>query len=97
MKTEPKNNIGYDYIPPKGGWEPHSYYVVELSVGKYNPIFSGILYTGFLDDSGELKRHSVVFMDSKIELLPYFKYLKAIRKIDMSVPNKGKLISEVYY
>lgn len=92
-----KADLVYDYIPPVGGWEPHSYYVVELSVGKDNPIFSGVLYTGFLDDSGELKRHSVIFVDSKIELLPYFKYLKAIRKIDTDVPNKGKLISEVYY
>ena len=39
----------YYHIPPKGGWEPQSHYVVEVSAFDGNPVFKAILYTGFLN------------------------------------------------
>jgi hypothetical protein len=34
---------------PVGGWVEQSYYIVELSVGRCNPIWRALMYTGFLD------------------------------------------------
>jgi hypothetical protein len=49
------------FMPPKergifapvGGWIEHSYYVVELSVTRNNPVWQCLLYTGFLGTYGE--------------------------------------------
>lgn len=37
-------------IPPEGGWEQKSWYLVECSVSLNNHVFEGLLYTGFLND-----------------------------------------------
>jgi hypothetical protein len=34
-------------IPPEGGWKEKTYYVVEVSFHKGNPIHRSILYVGF--------------------------------------------------
>lgn len=36
-------------IGPKEGWAPETYYVVEVSVGKSNPIHKAIFFSGFLN------------------------------------------------
>lgn len=87
------------HIPPEEGWEQLSYYVVEISKGKGNPIFEGILYTGFLDNTtGCPLGYSGVFnplMEPEFMEPKRFPYIKAIRKIDMSIPNKHKDITGV--
>lgn len=39
-------------IPPRAGWLQQAYYYVEVSVADNNPIFNGVLYTGFLTPEG---------------------------------------------
>lgn len=88
----------YYHIPPLEGWEENSYYVVEVSRGKGNPIFLGILYTGFLSKTGEPQGYSGIFnptTETKFSRLSYFQYIKAIRKIDVSIPNECKDITQV--
>lgn len=36
-------------IPPSKGWKENTYYKVEASFHKYNPISEYIFYTGFLN------------------------------------------------
>ena len=88
----------YYHIPPKGGWEPQSHYVVEVSAFDGNPIFKAILYTGFLNGSNnEPEGYSGLFIGTaeSYNNLRKFKYIKAIRKIDMEIPNKGKQIKDL--
>ena len=36
-------------IAPEGGWEPRTYYVVEVASRPTNPIHRAIFYSGFLN------------------------------------------------
>ena len=88
----------YFHIPPEGGWEERSYYVVEVSGGKGNPIFLGILYTGFLSKDGRPQGYSGIFnptMEPEFLPLHHFQYIKAVNKINVSIPNKGKDITKI--
>ena len=88
----------YFHIPPEGGWEENTYYVCEVSTGYGNPILNAIMYSGFLNNTLELGIYSGVFsplMDQAFRQLKDFKYIKVIRKIDMTIPNKGKQIKEL--
>ena len=88
----------YFHIPPEGGWEENTYYICEVSTGYGNPILNTIIYSGFLNNALELGIYSRVFiplMDQSFRPLKDFKYIKAIRKIDMTIPNKGKQIKEI--
>ena len=88
----------YFHIPPEGGWEERSYYVVEVSGGKGNPIFLGILYTGFLSKDGRPQGYSGIFnptMEPEFLPLHHFQYIKAVNKINVSIPNKGKDTTEI--
>ena len=87
---------GYYHIPPKGGWEPQSHYVVEVSVGHGNTIFKAILYTGFLNGPNNTPGgYSGIFVNTTYPDIRKFMYIKAIRKIDMEIPNQGKQIKEL--
>lgn len=89
----------YFHIPPEDGWEENTYYVCEVSREYGNPIFSAIMYSGFLNTAFEPSPFAAsVFspvMSQKFRPLNNFKYIKAIRKIDMTIPNKGKQIKEL--
>ena len=89
----------YFHIPPEGGWEENTYYVCEVSREYGNPIFSAIMYSGFLNTALEPSLFAgLVFsplMYQKVRPLNYFMYMKVIRKIDMTIPNKGKQIKEL--
>lgn len=41
-----------EIISPQGGWKESTYYVVDVSYNKSNPIFKSIFYTGFLNGKG---------------------------------------------
>ncbi len=88
----------YFHIPPEGGWEENTYYVCEVSIEYGNPILSVIMYSGFLNTTLEPGEYSGVFSPLRAQTfrpLKNFKYIKAIRKIDMTIPNKGKQIKEL--
>ena len=89
----------YFHIPPEGGWEENTYYVCEVSTGYGNPILNAIMYSGFLNTVLEPSPFAgSVFsplMYQKFRQLNHFKYMKVIRKIDMTIPNKGKQIKEL--
>ena len=88
----------YFHIPPEGGWEENTYYVCEVSMAYENPVFVAIIYSGFLSMTQEPGNFSGVLSPVGYkEYVPLnnFKYIKAIRKIDMTIPNKGKQIKEL--
>ena len=88
----------YFHIPPEGGWEENTFYVCEVSRAYENSIFEAVIYSGFLNRTQEPGNLSGVLSPSGYnEYIPLkdFKYIKAIRKIDMTIPNKGKQIKEL--
>lgn len=88
----------YFHIPPEGGWEENTYYVCEVSREYGNPIFLGILYTGLLSKDGRPQGYSGIFnptMEPEFLPLHHFQYIKAVNKINVSIPNKGKQIKEL--
>lgn len=84
----------YFHIPPEGGWEEHTSYVVEVSEQQGNPVFGAILEVGFLN-KGDLLFWQPLAIKGSIYSISDFQYIKAIRKIDMSIPNRGKQINEL--
>ena len=88
----------YFHIPPEGGWEENTHYVCEVSKDYETGIFEAILYSGFLSLARGPREFSGVFRpfnDNEFSPLKNFKYIKVIRKIDMTIPNKGKQIKEL--
>lgn len=85
----------YFHIPPEDGWEEHSCYVVELSKEQGNPILSGILYVGFLTSNKQPFNYTYLHTNSRVYQMKDFQYIKVIRKIDASIPNRGKQIREL--
>ena len=88
----------YFHIPPEGGWEENTYYVCEVSIGYGNPIFSAIIYSGYLsitDEPGTLSGVISPLGYKEYTPLKDYKYIKVIHKIDMTIPNKGKQIKEL--
>ena len=87
----------YFHIPPEGGWEEYTYYVVEVSIEQGSPIFEAILKTDFIHE-GNLPIYCKVFTrNSHCDIcdITELQYIKAIRKIDVSIPNRGKQIREL--
>lgn len=90
----------YFHIPPEGGWEEHTCYVVEFSKQQGTPISVAIVEVGFLgkEKSPALSEKLIIkgwFTDILIGPIKDFQYIKVIRKIDMSIPNRGKQIREL--
>ena len=88
----------YFYIPLEGGWEKDTYYVCEVSMDYESPVFAAIIYSGCLNmiqEPGTLS--GVISPLGYKEYIPLkdYKYIKAIHKIDMTIPNKGKQIKEL--
>lgn len=90
--------------PPENGWEPQTYYHVEVSFSKCNPIFGCIFFTGFLDEKMYPCGYNKLFLNNDetedfYEIFDVF-YMRAIKKIishgeiDM-VPNKFKLYKDL--
>ena len=44
----------HEIIPPEGGWKELTYYVVDISVNKNNPVHRAIMYVGFLGKQNPL-------------------------------------------
>ena len=87
----------YFHIPPEGGWEKDTYYVCEVSMDYESPVYAAIIYSGYLSITQEPGILSGVISPLYKEYTPLkdYKYIKAIRKIDMTIPNKDKQIKEL--
>lgn len=70
-------------IPPADGWEDSTYYVVEASMSRLNPIHKYIFFSGFCTD-GQPSGYNEIFGCSEKTTISDVHYLKVIRKIDMS-------------
>lgn len=69
-------------IPPSDGWEPQTYYVVDVSFNSANPVHRSIFFSGFLD-FGEQAGYAQVFNGSYEgpERYACVWYMKVISKI----------------
>lgn len=74
-------------IPPEGGWEPNTYYAVDVAFRSSNPVHRAIFYSGFLNDGkGGPGGYNGVFSHSYEEQqYPIHRtyYLKVIRKLEV--------------
>lgn len=75
-------------IPPEGGWEERTYYVVEVAYRTSNLIHRAIFYTGFLNGNKERTEpggYNDIWCGSyEVGQRPFRSahYLKAISKIE---------------
>ena len=79
-------------IPPKDGWKPNTYYEVDVSYNKGNPIHKAILGVGFisLDNPGEPGNYSILFSMGYDYPVPFARvhYLRAIKELFRDIPGK---------
>lgn len=75
-------------IPPEGGWDERSYYLVDVAFSKHNVIHRGFFHTGFLNgkDGTPGAYNELSFYEDKKTISDVF-YMKAVHKIDM-FPNE---------
>lgn len=76
-------------IPPDGGWEERSWYLVEVSYFKGNPIHQSLFFTGFLQEGQPGGYNSVVpihgtadHQHTQINDVRYLNALKLLHKND---------------
>lgn len=73
-------------IAPKNGWEPKTYYIVEVAFNKANPIHRAIFYSGFLNapvknPDGYNQIWNPSYEPGETKQITDAHYLKVIRKI----------------
>jgi hypothetical protein len=73
-------------IPPKEGWKPESYYVVEVAFFAYNPIHRAIYYSGFLMHDNPCGYNQLwnPCYEGKYEIADIF-YLRVIEKLEVKL------------
>lgn len=99
IKTKP---IIPKIIPPEGGWQKSSLYLVEVAYNPNNPIHVSTFYTGFLDAKGNPNGYNEVHTPGmhescKISDIYYLKALKLIateKELETS-PNTHKIVNEL--
>jgi len=72
-------------IVPDGGWEPLTWYLVNVSLNSNNPIHIKFLYTGFLDKNGNPSGYSGLsstnYIDNEPSSYHGVYYLKVIKRL----------------
>lgn len=71
-------------IPPKEGWNPRTYYIVEVAFSSSNVIHKTLFYSGFLTDSKPCG-YNTLFSPNYEEnySIKDVYYLKAIETLDL--------------
>ena len=71
------------FIPPEGGWKPHTAYLVEVSWRAENPIHRALLHVGFVEDDQTFGNYCEVWQNSydAAILARHAFYLKAITEL----------------
>lgn len=74
----------WTHIPPADGWEPQTYYLVEVAFSSGNPIKRYFFYSGFIND-GKPSGYNCLLSPTGDDKPPISRiyYLKALTKIDM--------------
>lgn len=82
MKMPPQNRT---LITPPEGWEPESWYQVEVSFNRNNPVHRALLFTGFLHDGHPGNYHYLTSSGweeiSKLDELHYLSPLKHLGRL----------------
>lgn len=68
---------------PIGGWKTNTWYLIDVSFGKTNPIHRAVLYTGFVREDGEPGGYNIVVNPSYDQMFKYSElyYVKPVRLI----------------
>jgi hypothetical protein len=69
-----------DIIPPENGWKQKTYYVVDVSFFKGNPVHRRIFYSGFLEDDTPGAYNQFFCSDNRRTINDIY-YLKVIEEI----------------
>jgi len=51
-------------IPPDGGWQAHTTYLVAVSYSRSNPIHRALFHVGFINDDGSPAGYSQVWCNN---------------------------------
>lgn len=71
-------------IRPRGGWKPHTLYLVQVSFNSKNPIHESYLFVGFLDRKGNPSGYTKVWnsgYETEVQGLEEIHYLKPVKKL----------------
>jgi hypothetical protein len=76
-------------FPPEGGWRPHTWYLVDVSVKYGNPVHRALMYTGFLNGKdGQPGGYHGIFSANvapidhgDVGTIYSYRYIKAIKVI----------------
>lgn len=82
---ETPRDLGLKYrtiIPPEKGWEPSTYYVIDVAFNSINPIHRGIFYSGFLNENGTPQGYNSVITSDDASISDVY-YMKALASIDI--------------
>lgn len=102
--TSPEKNtsnlVKKRIYPPHGWWKPMTYYIVEASFSKSDPISGYIFFTGKLNESNEPGEKSGFLQHIGGKKFEDVIYLRAIIELTdvqevLKVPNRGKLPQDV--
>lgn len=95
MKMPPQNRT---LITPPEGWEPESWYQVEVSFNRNNPVHRALLFTGFLRNGQPGNYHYLTSSGwgelSKLDEVHYLsplKHLGRLTKADYEEEQDGSL------
>jgi len=89
MTLPPK---GRTISTPKGGWKKQTYYVVNVSVNRNNPIFRAIFYSGFLEKGGLPGAYAAAWAGACDETpIHELHFLEVVSEIDMGTDVEDSL------
>ncbi len=78
--------------PPEGGWKPHTWYEVVVSLRPGNPPFAALAYTGFLDGSGQPGNYSGIIASNGC---PHLEGAIAFQQKGLYLRVRGELVTKV--
>lgn len=70
-------------IPPPGGWNPNTYYIVDVAFNSSNPIHRAIFYTGFLSKGGHPQGYNSFVTSDNAEISDAY-YVKALAELNIN-------------
>ncbi len=76
-------------IPPRGGWKEHTWYLVDVSYSKNNPIHRDLLYTGFLGQQGQPQGYHALYAQGDCNGIQEVSYLKALKVVCCAKDYEG--------
>lgn len=79
-----------EVIPPEGGWEDHTWYIVDVKYASNNPVHRALFFTGFVDKktnqpgaySGVIPIEYVTDEKTELSGMKYVRFFKKLLNVN---------------